>query len=253
MRFAGIMIDSIMIDRLEKRWAARCLFLLVFAISVCSNIWPLGDPDLSKLTDWAQEFSTISAAASPETLILPVITTGNIVFFFFSIFIVFSYIFIAVLYSRIYVGEKSGQGLGQSILSYLKRLPILVVFFTVVSIPVGLLSAIIPIILLFVLPALFFSPILITLDKKNPIEAITYSFRFTKGIKFAIFWDLLTLFCMYQLAEWIFSLFLPSGSSAGILLHGFWTAFFVLAFGRMTGVFYDRIRIHAPDTGTDSI
>jgi len=244
MFFAGTIVNSLMIDRLEKKWAARCLFLLVITISICSNLWPMGDPDYSNLTTWMDEISSNPSILSSNTIVLPIITKGNLIYFAFTIAVVFVYILIAILYARIFVGEKSGQRLSQSCLSFLKRLPVLVAFYLLVSIPVGFLSVIVPVLVVFVVPVLFFSPILITLEKKNPIDAITLSYRYTKGVKFSIFWDLLTLFCMYQTAEWLFLLIMPNASSAGILLHAFFTGYFILSYGRMNGIFYDRLLIH---------
>ncbi len=243
MFFAGILIESLKIDRLEKRWASRCLFLLVFAISVCSNIWPMGDSDISRLEEWAQEFSG-SALEAADSIVLPVITQANVIYIFFVFSIIMIYLLISILYSRIYIGEKSGQGIGKSIAAFFMRLPILLGFFLLVTIPGIVVTSIVPLIWLFIIPALYFSPVLISLEKKNPIDAISYSYRFTRGIKFAIFWNLLTLFCIYQVAELMFYQFLPVGSSAGVFLNGFCTAFFVIALGRMNGIVYDRIRIH---------
>jgi len=248
MFFAGILINSLKIDQLEKKWAARCLFLLVIAISICSNLWPVGDPDFSKFTEWAGSFSNTSdmyaSLLSSNNIALSIISIGNIIYGLFFVAVLYVYIFIALLYSRIYVGDKSSQSLGSSCLGYLKYLPILIVFYLMVSIPVVILNWIGLFLLVYIVPALFFSPILITLEKKNPVDALIYSYRYTKGVKFSIVWDLLTLFCIYQTAEWMFLGFLPTASSAAVPLHGFFTAFFVLAMGRMNGIFYDRLRIH---------
>lgn len=248
MFFAGILINSLKIDQLEKKWAARCLFLLVIAISICSNLWPAGDPDFSKFTEWAGSFSNTSdmyaSLLSSNDIALSIISIGNIIYCIFFLAVIYVYIFIGMLYSRIYVGDKSSQSLGSSCLSYLKYLPILIVFFIMVSIPVAVLNWIGLVLLIYIVPAFYFSPILITLEKKNPVDALAYSYRYTKGVKFSIAWDLVTLFCIYQTAEWLTLGFLPTESSAAVLLHGFFTAFFVLAMGRMNGIFYDRLRIH---------
>lgn len=245
MLFAGILIDSLMIDRLKKKWVARSLFLLVIAISICSSLWPLGDPDFSKLTSWVDEYyKNTSSFLTADTITLPVITTGNVIFVLFSIAILFVYLFIAVLYSRIYIGDKSEQTLKISILSFVKRLPGLIAFFLLLFIPASFLTGIAPVALIVCIPALFLSPLLILFEKKNPFDAITYSYRYTKGAKFSIFWDLLTLFFMYQATTVLLLSVMPAKSSAGILLDSFFTAYFVLASGRLSGVFYDRLCLH---------
>jgi hypothetical protein len=135
MLFAGIIIDSLMIDRLKKKWVARFLFLLVFAVSVCSGLWPMGDPDLTKIESWVQSITSNTGVTAANNLVLPVITLGNVIYFLFTFAILFVYILISILYSRIYVGEKSGQGTAQSVLTFLKRFPILIAFYIILLIP----------------------------------------------------------------------------------------------------------------------
>ena len=247
MFFTGILINSLKIDQLERKWAARCLFLLVIAISICSNLWPVGDPDFSKFTEWAGSFSNTSdmyaSILSSNNIALSVISIGNIIYYVFSLVITFVYVFIGLLYSRIYVGEKSGQKLVQSCIAYFKYLPILVIFFIMISIPAVFLL-VIPVIFVFIIPALYFSPILITHEKKNPVDALIFSYQYTKGVKFSIFWNLFMMYTIYQLPQALIISIFPANSNVDTFLYSFFTAFFVLAMGRMNGIFYDRLRIH---------
>lgn len=245
MFFAGIITDSLMIDRLHNKWTSRVLFVFILAVSICTNIWPIGDPDLTKLYNWVTELTALSQAQiAAGTVTLPQISAASIVFVFFTLAVVILYLFVSMLYARIYTGEKSGQGSGRSVAGFFIRLPVLILFFMLVSIPGSFLMMILPLILFYLVPALYFAPNLVSLEKMNPIDALIQSYKSTRGIKFFIFWNMLTLFCLYQSAEWLFLLFLPNASNAGILLHGFFTAYFFLAFGRMNGIFYERIRIH---------
>jgi hypothetical protein len=104
------------------------------------------------------------------------------------------------------------------------------------------MAGIFPLIFVFVVPALYFAPVLITFEKNNPIKAIVSSYKYTKGAKFSIFWNILMLLSMYWLSESLFLMFLPVTSSAGILLQGFFTAYFVLSYGRLNGAYYNRLR-----------
>lgn len=245
LNFTGIFTDSLMIDRLKKKWAARCLFLLIIAISVCSNLWPLGDPDFSQVTKWIENYySNPAAYITADTIVLPVITQANVIYVLFSIAVSVVFVFLAVLYAGIFVGDKNGQGMGSSILLYIKRLPVLVAFFLLFSVPAIIIAGISPVLLIILIPGLFLAPILIIFEKMNPIHAVTASFAYVKGAKFSIFWDLLTLFFLYQTAEFLFLSFLSADTNAGILLDSFFTAYFVLAIGRLSGIFYDRLRLH---------
>lgn len=247
MFFAGILINSLKIDQLEKKWAARCLFLLVIAISICSNLWPAGDPDFSKFTEWAGSFSNTSdmyaSLLSSNNTAFSIISIGNIIYYLFSLVIIFVYVFIGLLYSRIYVGDKSGQKLGQSCIAYLKYLPILIVFFIMILIPASFLL-VIPVVFVFIIPALYFSPIIITHEKKNPVDALILSYQYTKGVKFSICWNLFMLYIIYQLPQALIISIFPENSNVDTFLYSFFTAFFVLAMGRLNGIFYDRLRIH---------
>lgn len=243
MLFAGIMIDSLMIDRLKKKWVVRLLFLLVFAISVCSSLWPMGDPDLTKIISWMQSVGSNPASMTAGNIVLPIITTGNVVYFFFTFAIMFVDILLSILYSRLYVGEKNGQGVSQSLLAFFRRLPLLIVFYIILLIPSFFLAGIFQIGFVFVIPVLYFAPILITFENFSPIKAITLSYKYTKGAKISIALNVLLLISMYWFAESLFLMFLPEASNAGILLQGFFTAYFVLAYGRLNGAFYERLRL----------
>lgn len=243
MRFSSFQVNSLFIDRIGNRWISRGLFLFVLTISIAMNLWPIGDADFSKVSDWLNTYSSSSLPASATIASFPTITAGNVEFLLFTYLMIFAYIFISVVYAHFYVGDRTGLTVSQSVRSLVSRLPALIGFFLIIIIVSIFLSVFFAFSYLFIIPAMFLSPILILAEKKNPFQSISFSFRYTNGYKFSIFWNLLTIYCLFRLADWIVFNFLPDGSNAGILLHGFFTAFAVLTIGRTIGIFYEMIRI----------
>jgi len=266
---AVILLDSLKIDRLEKRWTARGLFLVIFGIFVSANLWPIGNPDFSSWVTWYDELykqyetflyaSTETFLATPN-IGLPATLTGNMLYICFIIAIGFVITMLAFLYTRIYIGDRSGQKITASLGAYFRRLPFLFLFlclyfiFCVVlifaaTITVGLIFPQITALLYLLIPlallsGLIFAPIEITFSNIGPIEALLRSVRYTKGFKFSIFWGLLALFSIFTLTQYVFHQFLGANSGAGILIDGFLLSFLAIAFGRQAGILYDKIKLH---------
>ncbi len=266
---AGILLDSLKIDRLEKRWTARGLFLVIFGIFVSANLWPIGNPNFSAWDAWYDELykqyetflyaSTETFLATPD-IGLPATLAGNMLYICFVIAIGFVITMLAFLYTRIYIGDRSGQKITASLGAYFRRLPLLFLFlclyfiFCVVlifaaTITIGLIIPQVTALLylmnpLILLSGLIFAPIEITYSRTGLIEALLRSIRYTRGFKFSIFWGLLALFCMYTLTQFVFHQFLGTNSGAGILIDGFLLSFLLIAFGRQAGILYDKIKLH---------
>ncbi len=266
---AGILIDAFKIDRLEKRWTARGLFLLIFGIYVSAGLWPIGNPDFSSWLTWYDELykqyetflyaSTETFLATPD-IVLPASLAGNLLYICFVIAVGFVITMLAFLYTRIYLGDRSGQKTLSSIGMYARRLPLLLLFlclfffFCVVlifaaTITIGwiipqataLLYMMIPMILM---SAFLFAPVEITFSKTGPIEALLRSGRYARGFKFGIFWEFLAIFSVYTLTRYVFYLFLGTNTGAGLLIDAFLMSFAAIAFGRLTGILYDKIKLH---------
>lgn len=269
MIFAGILIDAFKIDRLEKRWTARGLFLVIFGIFVSAGFRPIGNPDFSSWITWYddvyKQYETY-LYASKETFFampdigLPATLAGNMLYICFVIAIGFVIAMIAFLYTRIYLGDRNGQKTAASLGMYLKRLPMLFLFlclyfvFCIVlifaaTLTIGLIFPQIMAILYLMIPlvllsGLLFAPIEIIFSGTGLIEALLRSGRYTKGYKFSIFWAFLALFSVYTLSRYVFYLFLGTNTNAGILIDGFLLAFAVCAFGRLAGILFDKIKLH---------
>jgi len=243
MTAAGILLESLKIDNLEKKWAARSLFLLIFVVYVSALLFPPGDPDFTPFWNWVNNYDPAKIMANTDSITLPVITQGNVTYLLFMAAVNFFFVLVALFYSRLYTGEKIGQGMGTSTAAFFRRLPVLLLFFLLFGAASVLLSCFY-FAFLFIVPALFFTPQLIMTEKKNPIAAISGSFTLTKGIKLSIFWNLISLFSLMMIVQWLYLSIIPSNLNASVFLDGFFYAYFVLAAGRLNGAFYDIIRIH---------
>ena len=239
----GFNINSLLIDRIEKRWVARGLFVFAFAISVAYYMLPIGDSVFSKISDWADKYSISNFASASTQIEFPVITVENVLNSLFLILMICVFVLVSIIYARIYIGEKIVQTTGETKKSSLDRLPAFIVFFLLIIIPLIIMYNYFYVAYVFIIPAMLLSPILILVEKKNIYDSIVYSFKYTNGYKLSIFWNLLTLYCLFWFFESISSFFLPAGNNAGVFLDGFFTAFAALAVGRTIGIFYEMIRL----------
>ena len=218
--------------------------MFVLSLSVASTLWPLGNRDLSQLYDWLNEYSNMNTSAAAAQMALPTITWGNVLYLLFNLFIACVYLFVSFFVAHIFIGDKAGLETKQSVRSFVFRIPVLIVFYVLLVLPMLITFMFFWISYLFIIPALFISPTLLLYDKKNVFDAVMNSFRYSQGYKLSIFWHLLTIYMIYYLLEWLTYLFIPVGSNSRVLLNGFITAFIVMALGRLMGIFH--VIMHPP-------
>lgn len=237
----GLAIEALKIDKLEKRWVARCLFLLVYCVNAFILFWEPGDSDFSALMRWAEKYSDAANYAATEMIELPYISIGNIIFILSLIGLLIFNVLMSNLYLRIYIGDRAGQKIRTSVGSYFQRLPILIIF-------LFLLSIVLLFVQFLILPALFaaavffqFVPAMILYEKKGLVQAIKNSVLRTKGIRFFIILSVATLNLLYSFSNYLISSFLWDYKQAAILLDSLIVTVLCLSFGRMSGIIYSNI------------
>jgi len=243
MKMTGFHVNSLLIDRIEKRWVTRGLFVFAFAISVAYSLLPIGDSDFSKFNVWYDKLSSSDFSSASTQIEFPVITMGNVLFLLFTLLAICIFVLVSIIYARIYIGEMIVSKTDQSKESSFVSLPMFIAFFILIIIPLIIMFLFFWFAYIIIVPAMLLSPILILVEKKNIYDSIAYSFKYTNGYKLSIFWNLLTLYCLFWFIESISSFFLPSGNNAGVFLDGFFTAFAALAVGRTIGIFYEMIQL----------
>ena len=134
---SGVIIESLKIDHVEKKWAARFLFLLIFAAGVCSRIWPLGNPDFSAVTAWIEKVSA-ATEFTPDLMAFPEQIFGNFLYFIFLGAVIFAGVLVSCLYTHMYVVEKTGKGTIVTTLTFFKRLPVLLLFYLLIFLCAGI-------------------------------------------------------------------------------------------------------------------
>ncbi|MBN1891260.1 MAG: hypothetical protein JW780_00625, partial [Clostridiales bacterium] len=115
-------LESLKIDSLSNRWVARLLFLFVFLLYSLTRIYPVGDPDFSRVAAWYVRFTEMGAVYSPE-IGLPEITLGNVIFLGFEVLLIIVFVFVAMFYTAIYLSDKNQMTTSAGIIRYIKRLP----------------------------------------------------------------------------------------------------------------------------------
>lgn len=246
-------VEVLKIDSLRSRWVARVLFIVVFLIYTLSTLYPIGDPDLSKYFQWLERYQSY-IRTNPDMLSylgLPVLTKGNILFIIFRTIISYVYIFIAFLYTGVYLSDRAQMKARAGLMRYLSRLPALiswVIFITILFVfpllPLIMDMSILIIIvvlaeLFFVVPSLFLSPALILHERKSSFESIIASIRKTQGIKLSILTNLMMLGLLFIIFLLMFSMFINPQKQAFQLVFGYFFSYLVLAFGRLIGYMYE--------------
>ena len=104
----GVLIESLQIDKLRKRWVARCLFLLVYFINAAVLFFEPGDSDFSAYNAWVEKLQSLN----PEMTALPPMPLNlmaNLLYIFSIIALLFFNMLISYVYTRILIGDYAGH------------------------------------------------------------------------------------------------------------------------------------------------
>lgn len=231
-------LESLKIDALSNRWVARLLFLFVFILYSMTRIYPVGDSDFSRVAAWYVRFTEMGAVYSPD-IGLPKITLGNVIYLGFEVVLIFVFIFIAMLYTAVYLSDKNQMKASAGIIRYIKSLPSLILFVFLLALFFAFPMLTFPPLILLIVPPLFLVPPLIIQKKVNAIDAIMLSLKKTYGLKLSIIIHILALGLLFSALIFLFAIVIDPTFQAFRLIEGFLMAYFVLSFGRLLGVIYE--------------
>lgn len=245
-------IESFKIDKLEKKWVARYLFLLVYFLNAIVLFFEPGDPDFSKYQAWFEKYSQQASYNPLQVIEFPPISVGNLIYIGSVLALILLDILASNLYMRIYIGNSAGQSTSISILWFLRRLPVLTVFIILVS---GLLflivsnrlfqvilefTSLLPILSIFYAFLAFIPPILL-FDRKLTFQSILQGLIRTKGKRIFLFLSSTILFVGYLILMSIISFVLSNYQEAAVLLASLVLTVLILTLGRMTGIIYEHL------------
>ncbi len=248
----GVLIESLQIDKLRKRWVARCLFLLVYFVNAAVLFFEPGDSDFSAYNAWVEKLQSLN----PETTALPPMPLNlmaNLLFVFSIIALLFFNMLISYVYTRILIGDYAGQSVGSSLKSYLRRFPYFLVFILVLWIIILFLSSVMNrsqatqwlfiYAIILVITYFFFVPSYLVFEKKGFIEAFTQNASRTRGLKPFIFISILSLHVLYSVPKFFLVMFLWEYREASAILDAFLISFLCLSFARMSAVIYRMVNM----------
>ena len=257
--------NALSIDRTEKQWPVRFLFLSIFFIEICSVLWPLGNPDMLSMESWMRNLqdSVMSANSAHQQYSVnrPGRTDENFTFLFFLFLKYILYLFFIIYASCLYIGEQKKMTTGEVVRKFFRRMPVLLFFLLLLLSSVFLFSFnsaeprltgffLLIIFLQFLYPVLFLvipfvilAPSLMIMEKRNLLDAFRYSVRYTKGKRFKVFFHIFTVYLIYQLARTFLSVFASRGSIGEALLNSFLLAYFFCSTGRLVGIYYYKTNI----------
>ena len=232
--------DALRIDQFENRWLSRSLFLFVFFLTAAYTAWPLGNPDISATTDWLLSLYKSESFRRNLTFTIPPDVIGNLIFTLSGLLFTFVLLFFVMYEMTLYCCDKKKMTLRSILKLFFSRLPLLFIllalffFFTLFPLVNIVIYA-------WGIPAFFLSPALLIFDRMNPIDALIYSYRSTKGLRLRIFFSVFSLYIFHSFLQNFAAVFF-SGSRAGwALIYGFLRAFFLVAAGRLWGIMYEKL------------
>jgi len=244
-----VMWESMQIDNVKRKWAFRGLFLFVFFIAAAFMIWPIGNTDFVFFENWLLSVSESEAFLQGQVIAIPREIWG---IFLYSISVLLFHFFLLLLcmVSMVLIfSDTREKAFPRSFFPYLKK----GFFLLLVLLPCYCASLFFPTfgdislnfikfaILCAVASVVFLVPCYILFENKNPIDAIILSFQVTKGRRFFVFLNFLSLYSLHSLLQIVMAQFLPNNVEVAGLVYGFLTAFFVLSLGRMCFLLYDRL------------
>lgn len=236
---------SFQVDSLTKRWVAFLLLILVWGVSFCFFFMPPGDPDFSQYVYWMEdvmesESYTEAIQAHP---IEEVITQGNIIYLASGMVYLFFVQLVMFFYFVAFTCDSREVAFDKVPSIFFKRIWWMILFEIVSAIPFLLVSAVLPVVLLFYLPAMYAIPGLVFFEKKNPFESIMKSFKMTNGHKLPILLGWLLIFAIYFALSGISGFILNEGSAGLALVEAFITAYISLVLGRHMGIRYHMMTL----------
>jgi hypothetical protein len=229
-----IAIDSLKFYKLKNENTVRILFLIVYVLILLSYVVPIGEI----LT---VEYLTESIQDNPKDW-LSQIRISHLTYFLSTIFLSLITVFISIVYANCLVMEKEGFPSKKAVLTSIRRLPQLLLFFLLLLLPVVISGLFLFIPLIFLYYSLFFVPLLITEGRRPIVMAIRESYQLTRGFRLSIFTIQVMLYFILNIPmSLVIATFLAAGSEKTLpeyLLMSFFRAAQILITGRMMGIFY---------------
>lgn len=249
--YTGFRFESLKIDTLKARWAARVLFIAIFILSVLPIFSPVGNSDFSELLNWGEKIleQGDSIYSSVDNNSMPPITVGHILYLASGLGYQLLSLFFAMLYTGLYVLNDKFDSPKKILIETCKRIPSIIFIMFLFITPLFFIIATLPFVVLLILPIFYFAPALIY-DRKMPgFESMIRSGSITQGYKFSIFFNLMMLSSLNYFVTFLFSLVLEIESKGFALIVAFLEAYMLLAIARNVGVMYQLVTAQPKEHG----
>ncbi|MBP5491374.1 MAG: hypothetical protein J6Y08_00850 [Clostridiales bacterium] len=221
------------------------LLLLVWGVSFWFFYSPPGDPDFSQYIYWTEDLMEAEDyyAAYEATPVTSVLTWGNALYavsFFGYCFLLY---LIGLFYFVLYVCDLRQVKLSHAPKIYFTRIWWIILFTLLASMPFLVTLAMMPPILIFLIPALYALPGLVLFEKKDAFTSSWASAVKTHGHKLSIIIEVTAILLLWYLLSGITGAILHNGSIGFCLVKSFITAYFTLVLARNMGLRYHMITI----------
>lgn len=238
------------IDDLGNRIFSKILFAFLFVVEVMSLLNPLGDNDFSAMYRWSRKMLSDTDLLMEATVADIPMTTGNVVFIFFTLFINLLLILGAMLYCGVYVREYR-KGLSKlkpglrikiiSIPSLIGRLLLLCISMVIFFFPLVILVLYLPLIFIIIFPCLLVYVACFLSGDKDFFGGIVEAFKRTKGFYMIIARDLSSFMLCYFLLDYLLAFIGNAVPIVSYVVAPFLMVYVFLVVGRYAGFIYCRI------------
>lgn len=235
------MIEALKFNKLKSRSTIKYIFLVVFLFNSLFLLFPLGDKDLSPFMNWVYNNGSLfneTRYLLPDPNANSILSWGNIIYLSSQILMKLLNLAFAFFYGVIALGDYLGKTSSESVKTYLKNIPQLLLFLALLIVPLlgGAFLLMLPFYI--ILAKLIFSMFYVYEDKEELSTALSESFYQTKGVTFSLVWSLIILEFVLSLIRNLLALLVPANIVGYSLISAFSTALSVFVIGRLFALYY---------------
>ena len=235
------MIEALKFNKLKSRNTIKYIFLIVFLLNSLFLLFPLGDKDLSPFINWVYNNGNLfneTRYLLPDANANSILSWGNIIYLSSQLVMKLLNLAFVFLYGAIALGDYIGKPSSESIKTYLKKIPQILLFLALLIVPFvsGAFLFMLPFYI--ILTKLVFSMFYVYEDKEKLSTALSESFYQTKGITFSLVWSLIILEFVLSLIRNLLALLVPANIVGYSLITAFSTAISIFVIGRLFTLYY---------------
>lgn len=231
----GILLESLKFYKLKHDRTLQLWFIILYALNMCIYFLPFVDINFDNFFYFFQQFAETGKLPTPLTGIL---SAGNWIFIGLSLLMNLVNAFFGLMYATLFVGELSGMTPGQAVMRSLGALPRLMLLIMLMLVPAILSAYLLFMPLIVFVFMMYFTPLLVTLERQKVSEAMHRSFEATRRQKLFIFAQAVLLSMLVSLPRSLILSFIPASIVAVAAAATFFSVILTFIEARLMGFLY---------------